>query len=111
MAWKTSGSRGAVSARPTRPAAPAAPEPAVTATREINVIGERLEEAIARIEKELDATLLSGAGRLRIIHGHGTGRLRAGIREHFREFPGVASLRSADAREGGNGATIVELTA
>jgi len=78
-------------------------------TREVNVIGQRLEEATAEVEKALDATLLAGDARLRVIHGHGTGRLRNGLREHLRQHPAVASVRQADAREGGNGATIVEL--
>ena len=51
----------------------------------------------------------SGAARLRVIHGHGTGRLRDAVREHFRRHGSVESLRAADAREGGNGATILEL--
>ena len=57
----------------------------------------------------LDQTLLSGAGSLRVIHGHGTGRLRQGLRAHFRTHGSVETLRAADAREGGNGATILEL--
>ncbi len=87
----------------------ARPEPVSALTCEVNVIGQRLEEAISEVEKRLDEALLSGAGRLRIVHGHGTGRLREGLREHLRKHPAVASLRAADAREGGNGATIVEL--
>ncbi|HSS44495.1 MAG TPA: Smr/MutS family protein, partial [Thermoanaerobaculia bacterium] len=84
-------------------------ETASAPTREVNVIGQRLPEAISEVEKSLDQALLLGAGRLRVVHGHGTGRLRAGLREHLRQHPAVASLRAADAREGGNGATIVEL--
>ena len=84
-------------------------EAASAPTREVNVIGQRLPEAISEVEKSLDQALLLGAGRLRVVHGHGTGRLRAGLREHLRQHPAVASLRAADAREGGNGATIVEL--
>ena len=92
-----------------RSALSAAPEPITPPTREVNVIGQRLDEAIAEIEKKLDEALLSGAGRLRIVHGHGTGRLREGVREHFRAHPAVTGLRAAEPREGGNGATIVEL--
>jgi DNA mismatch repair protein MutS2 len=88
---------------------PASPEPVNTTVMEINVIGQRIEDAFSEIEKRLDEALLSGAGRLRIIHGHGTGRLRNAVRDHFRDHPAVASLRAGDAREGGNGATIVEL--
>jgi DNA mismatch repair protein MutS2 len=79
------------------------------ATREVNVIGHRLDEAIPEVEKALDGALLSGASRLRVVHGHGTGRLRNGLREHLRQHPAVARLRSAAAQEGGDGATIVEL--
>jgi DNA mismatch repair protein MutS2 len=78
-------------------------------TAEVNVIGQRVEEALETIEKSLDQALLSGAARLRVIHGHGTGRLRDAVREHFRRHGSVESLRAADAREGGNGATILEL--
>ncbi|HVQ53617.1 MAG TPA: Smr/MutS family protein [Thermoanaerobaculia bacterium] len=78
-------------------------------TVEVNVIGTRLDEAIDTAEKALDQALMSGAARLRVIHGHGTGRLRDGLREHFRGHASVETLRPADAREGGNGATILEL--
>ena len=78
-------------------------------TAEVNVIGQRVEEAIDAIEKALDQALLAGAASLRVVHGHGTGRLREGVREHFRQHGSVGSLRPADAREGGNGATILEL--
>ena len=79
-------------------------------TPEVNVIGRRLEEAIGDVEKALDNALLSGAARFRVVHGHGTGRLRDGLRDHLRKHPSVARLHAAEAREGGNGATIVELT-
>ncbi|MDQ2979646.1 MAG: Smr/MutS family protein, partial [Acidobacteriota bacterium] len=75
---------------------------------EVNVIGKRLDEAIDEVEKALDEALVAGV-RLRVIHGHGTGRLRDGIRDHLRQHRSVASARAADAREGGNGATMVEL--
>ena len=76
---------------------------------EVNVIGQRLEESIEAVERALDQALLSGAGRLRVIHGHGTGRLREGLREHFRRHEAIERLTAADRNEGGNGATILEL--
>jgi DNA mismatch repair protein MutS2 len=76
---------------------------------EVNLIGQRVEEAIEAAEKALDQALVSGAASLRVIHGHGTGRLREGLREHFRSHPAVEKLRSGDRSEGGNGATILEL--
>ncbi len=85
------------------------PEPDAAPAREVNVIGQRIEDAIPQIEKSLDEALLAGIAHIRIVHGHGTGRLREAVREHFRTHPAVASLRAGEAREGGNGATIVEL--
>jgi DNA mismatch repair protein MutS2 len=102
----------AAAPKPGRRFVPAArrPEPIATLTREVNVIGQTVEDAIPEIEKRLDEALLAGAGRVRVVHGHGTGRLREAIREHFRKYQGVRSLHPAEAREGGNGATILDLT-
>lgn len=105
--------RGRTAERKRQTTGSRAPEPPARdlagPTAEVNVIGQRLDEAIDRVEKALDQALLSGAGFLRVIHGHGTGRLRDGLREHLRTHGSVGSLRPADAREGGNGATILEL--
>jgi len=76
---------------------------------EVNVIGQRLDEATETVEKALDQALLAGATHLRVIHGHGTGRLRQGLRERFRAHPSVAASRAGGRSEGGNGATILEL--
>jgi DNA mismatch repair protein MutS2 len=76
---------------------------------EIHVIGQHVEEAIEAVDKALDQALLSGASHLRVVHGHGTGRLREGLRDHFRGHASVASMRAGGKNEGGNGATILEL--
>jgi DNA mismatch repair protein MutS2 len=91
------------------PASPPAGPPAAVSTREVHVIGLRLDEAIAEVERALDAALLAGDDALRVIHGHGTGRLRDGLRGHLRSHRAVAAIRAGGAREGGDGATIVEL--
>ena len=78
-------------------------------TAEVNVIGQRVDESIDLVEKALDQALVSGASSLRVIHGHGTGRLRDGLRDHFRSHAAVASMRPGGRDEGGNGATILEL--
>ncbi len=88
-----------------RPAGPSAS----SGTAEVQVIGRRLEEAIEEVERALDRAILAGDSHLRVVHGHGTGRLRDGLRAHLRAHRAVASIRAADPREGGNGATIVEL--
>ena len=78
-------------------------------TREIVVIGATVEEATDRVEKFLDQALLSDERRLRVVHGHGTGRLRDALRTLFRSHPLVATVSPAAQNEGGDGATIVEL--
>jgi DNA mismatch repair protein MutS2 len=79
------------------------------ATRELVLIGSTVDDAIARAEKFLDQALLADERRLRIVHGHGTGRLRDGLRTFFKAHPLVASVAPAPDNEGGSGATIVEL--
>lgn len=83
--------------------------PSPVAARELVVIGATVDEAVARVEKFLDAALLADERRLRVVHGHGTGRLRDALRAFFREHPLVASVAPAPDNEGGGGATIVEL--
>jgi DNA mismatch repair protein MutS2 len=87
------------------------PEPAglVAATRELMVIGKTVDQATDDAEKFIDQALLTDARRLRVVHGHGTGRLREAMTKFFREHPMVASVGPAADNEGGQGATIVEL--
>ena len=73
------------------------------------VIGTTVDEAIDRAEKFLDEALLDDERRLRVVHGHGTGRLREALTKFFRAHPLVASVAPAGDNEGGGGATIVEL--
>lgn len=76
---------------------------------EFNVIGDTAEEARERVDKFLDQAFLSGRSRLRIIHGHGKGILRKTLHEMFSHHPHVEKFYVATPREGGGGATIVEL--
>ena len=80
-----------------------------SAVRELMVIGKTVDQATDEAEKFLDAALMSDSRRLRVVHGHGTGRLREAMTKFFREHPLVASVAPAPDNEGGNGATIVEL--
>jgi DNA mismatch repair protein MutS2 len=80
-----------------------------SAVRELMIIGKTVDQATDEAEKFLDAALLSDSRRLRVVHGHGTGRLREAMTKFFREHPLVASVSPAPENEGGNGATIVEL--
>ncbi len=80
-----------------------------SAVRELMIIGKTVDQATDEAEKFLDAALLSDNRRLRVVHGHGTGRLREAMTRFFREHPLVASVTTAPDNEGGSGATIVEL--
>lgn len=77
--------------------------------QEINLIGQHVEEAIARVEKFLDNATLADATRLRIVHGHGMGILRRAVAELLANNPNVEKFYAAEQNEGGAGATIVEL--
>ena len=76
---------------------------------EINLIGRTVDEATQELEKYLDRAFLAGLPRVRIIHGHGAGILRRGVREFLKSHPHVATLAEAPQNEGGQGATLVEL--
>ncbi|WP_342581625.1 endonuclease MutS2 [Ureibacillus sp. FSL W7-1570] len=76
---------------------------------ELDLRGERLEDAILKTEKYLDDALLSNYSRVTIIHGKGTGALRQGIHEYLKKHKRVRSFRYGEAGEGGLGVTIVEL--
>ncbi len=70
---------------------------------ELNLIGKRVDEAIDIIEMELDRALLEGFEKVRIVHGHGTGRLKSGIRSYLAKLPFVKKIES----DSNDAATIV----
>ncbi len=76
---------------------------------EINLIGRTVDEATDELEKYLDRAFLAGLPRVRVIHGHGAGILRRGVREFLKSHPHVATIAEAPQNEGGQGATLVEL--
>ena len=76
---------------------------------EVNVIGCTVDQAIDRLARFLDKTLVTDQQQIRIIHGHGTGQLRRGIAAYLKEHPLVAKFYPAPREQGGDGATIVEL--
>lgn len=76
---------------------------------EINVIGQNIDEACFTIDKYLDNCSLSGLSSVRIVHGKGTGTLRAGIHKFLKSHPHVKSFRVGTFGEGEMGVTIVEL--
>lgn len=77
--------------------------------REIVLIGRTVDEAIPELDRFLDGCALAGRSEVRVVHGHGTGRLRAAIRRFLTGHPHVESHRPGDPTEGGDGATVVRL--
>ncbi len=98
------GDGGSVEVRP----APRTPEPPEVPS-ELMLIGERAEPALDRLDAYLDEALHAGRDEVRVVHGHGSGRLRAAVREHLNGHRAVASWRPGEDGEGGNGATVVRL--
>jgi DNA mismatch repair protein MutS2 len=75
---------------------------------ELDLRGERYEDALMRVEKYIDDALLAGYPRVNIIHGKGTGALRQGVQEYLKNHRSVKKIRFGDAGEGGTGVTVVE---
>lgn len=75
---------------------------------ELDLRGERFENALLRVEKYIDDALLAAYPRVSIIHGKGTGALRQGVQEYLRNHRSVKKIRFGDAGEGGTGVTVVE---
>nr|WP_319487483.1 endonuclease MutS2 [uncultured Caproiciproducens sp.] len=78
-------------------------------TSELDLRGQMSEEAIMNVDRFIDSALLSGIEQLTIIHGKGTGALRAAVQQHLKRHPSVRSYRLGTFGEGEAGVTIVEL--
>lgn len=76
---------------------------------ELKLIGKTVDEATPLLERFLDRAALDGHDRVRIVHGHGTGRLRDAVRELLDGHALVRAWRPGGPREGGEGATVAEL--
>ncbi|MBV8202505.1 MAG: Smr/MutS family protein [Acidobacteria bacterium] len=100
---------GGSRARAAAPAAGQDLDEAAAVPSEINLIGVRVEPALEQLDSYLDRALLASRREVRVIHGHGTGRLRQAIRQHLRSHAAVKEARTGAPDEGGNGATVVTL--
>ncbi len=80
---------------------------AMNISPEINLLGCTVDEAVARLDKYLDDAYISKLSQVRIVHGKGTGALRAGITAYLRGIPYISDFRLGEAGEGDAGVTIV----
>jgi len=76
---------------------------------ELDLRGQRVEEAIENLDRYIDAAYLSGLPFGRIIHGKGTGKLREAIREYLRQHALISKVSGAEANEGGSGVTVIHI--
>ncbi len=74
---------------------------------ECNIIGMRVVEAIAQLDKYLDSAIYAKYGSVRIVHGMGTGTLRKAVHEYLKKNKYVDTYRMGQEGEGGLGATVV----
>ena len=64
-----------------------------TPPKELHLIGKRVEPALKELDRYLDRALLASVGEVRVVHGHGTGRLRDAVRDHLSGHAAVSSHR------------------
>lgn len=75
----------------------------------INLVGERVDDALTKLEPFLNHAALSGIGEVTIIHGFGTGVLGRAVREHLKGHPLINKFRPGEQSEGGAGVTVAAL--
>ncbi len=74
---------------------------------EIDIRGERLNDAIEKVTRYIDDAIMMNVSSVRIIHGKGTGVLRDEIQKYLRTVPGVASVKDEHIQFGGTGVSVV----
>lgn len=82
---------------------------AKSVSSEINVIGLTVDEAIPIVDKYIDDCYMAGLEQARIVHGKGTGKLRAGIQSYLKKHPHVKTFRPGTFGEGEMGVTVISL--
>ncbi|MCZ6799178.1 MAG: endonuclease MutS2 [Nitrospirae bacterium] len=75
----------------------------------VDIRGHTVEEGLVKITKALDQASLHGTCSLCVIHGHGTGRLKAAVRDFLSSSSYINQFRPGEKGEGGDGVTIVEM--
>ena len=76
---------------------------------ELDLRGQRAEDAVDALDRYLESAYLAGLPFVRIIHGKGTGRLREVVREQLAQSPHVKTWESGGEKEGGDGVTVAKL--
>ncbi len=80
-----------------------------TVKYELDLRGKTVDDAILEIDAYIDQCSMAGRSEFNIIHGKGTGALRAGVQSYLRNHPKVKSYRLGNYGEGDAGVTVVTL--
>jgi DNA mismatch repair protein MutS2 len=75
---------------------------------EIDIRGMRGDEALQAVTYYIDDAIQCNAGRVRILHGTGTGALRQIIRDYLKTVSGILRFQDEHVQFGGGGITVVE---
>lgn len=81
----------------------------LTTAHQLDLHGHTKEEALPKLEKFISDAIYHDFDTVMIMHGVGSGALRAFIHDHLRRSEYVKAFRDASTEEGGKGTTIVEL--
>jgi len=76
---------------------------------EINLIGRASDDVDTEIHRFVEGSIAAGQKFIRVVHGHGTGRLKAAVRAALKGHPGIARVEDAPQNQGGAGATLITL--
>lgn len=74
---------------------------------EINLLGMTVDEAIPQLDKYLDDAYIAHLQQVRVVHGKGTGALRAGIHKHLKRVKTIKEFHLGEFGQGDAGVTIV----
>jgi DNA mismatch repair protein MutS2 len=75
----------------------------------VDLRGQTVDDALINVEQFIDAKYYEKTSPIMIIHGHGTGAVRAAVRSYLSNSGYELKFREGESYEGGNGVTIVEL--
>jgi DNA mismatch repair protein MutS2 len=78
-------------------------------TGRLNILGLRVDEGLAEVDRFIDRAGLNHLSSVTVIHGLGTGALRGAVTDFLKNHPLVASIRTGEPAEGGAGVTVAEL--
>lgn len=84
-------------------------ESRMRSARTLDVRGDRVEEALLKLERLLDIAICEERSEIQVLHGHGTGALKSAVREYLAISPYVKAYRPGRDADGNDSVTFVQL--